>query len=401
MYKLLIADDEPRIRKGLRNTLNWNEFNIEVVGEAEDGEIALNQTEKLKPDIIFLDICMPFLNGLELIRKLNEKDQNCIIIIITGYDEFEYMHEALKLKTFDYLLKPVPKEVLIDTVNKAIQEIRKNEEKKVYLDWADRRLDENFDMLKQAFLNNWLNGSYEYAEILNELKFFKYNFDADIEVVVIKVIERLNHEVYSKNWDRELLNFALINVTLELMSKVKPEITYTDEDNNIVIISNVMNAYDWLNIANEIENKIYYYLHFTVIIEHKRSLSGISGVKNTYNEIIASIDKIATYKPIVLLATRYIDTNYNVNDLNLGDVADKFNLSSSYLSKLLKKEAGLSFIDYLTKYRINKSICMMDDPKYKIYEIAQAVGYSNQHYFCKAFKKVMGFAPTEYRGRSM
>ncbi|MBU3153316.1 response regulator transcription factor [Clostridium estertheticum] len=401
MYKLLIADDEPRIRKGLRNALNWNEFNIEVVGEAEDGEIALNQTEKLKPDIIFLDICMPFLNGLELIKKLNEKDQNCIIIIITGYDEFEYMHEALKLKTFDYLLKPVPKEVLIDTVNKAIQEIRKNEEKRVYLDWADRRLEENFDMLKQAFLNNWLNGSYEYMEILNELKFFKYNFDAGIEVVVIKVIERLNHEVYSKNWDRELLNFALTNVTLELMKKVKPEITYTDEDNNIIIISNVMNTYEWLNIANEIEKKIYYYLHFTVIIEHKRSISGISGVKNTYNEIIASISKIAAYKPIVLLATRYIDTNYNVNDLSLGDVAEKFNLSSSYLSKLLKKEAGLSFIDYLTKYRINKSICMMDDPKYKIYEIAEAVGYSNQHYFCKAFKKIMGFAPTEYRGRSM
>ena len=218
---------------------------------------------------------------------------------------------------------------------------------------------------------------------------------------VIKVIERLNHEVYSKNWDRELLNFALTNVTIELMRKVKPEITYTDEDNNIVIISNVMNTYEWLNIANEIENKIYYYLHFTVIIEQKRSQSGISGVKNTYNEIIASISKIAAYKPIVLLATRYIDTNYNVNDLSLGDVAEKFNLSSSYLSKLLKKEAGLSFIDYLTKYRINKSICMMDDPKYKIYEIAEAVGYSNQHYFCKAFKKVMGFAPTEYRGRSM
>ena len=81
MYKLLIADDEPRIRRGLRNSLDWNEFNIEVVGEAEDGEIALSQTEKLKPDIIFLDICMPFLNGLELIKKLNETDNNCIIII--------------------------------------------------------------------------------------------------------------------------------------------------------------------------------------------------------------------------------------------------------------------------------------------------------------------------------
>ena len=124
-------------------------------------------------------------------------------------------------------------------------------------------------------------------------------------------------------------------------------------------------------------------------------------MKDTYNDLISCINKIAAYKPIVLLAIKYIDTNYNENDLNLSEVAEKFNLSSSYLSKLLKKEAGLSFIDYLTNYRINRSICMMDDPKFKIYEIAEAVGYNNQHYFCKAFKRVMGFAPTEYRGRSL
>jgi len=398
VYKLLIADDEPRIRKGLRNALDWDEFNIEVVGEAEDGEIALSQTEKLKPDLIFLDICMPFLNGLELIKKLNETDKNCIIIIITGYDEFEYMHEALKLKAFDYLLKPVPKEVLRETVNKAIQEISENKEKKIYLDWADRQLDDNLDVLKQSFLNNWFKGNFEYLEVLNELKFFKYNLDSSIGIVIIKVIKRLNHDVYSKNWDRELINFALTNVTFEIMRKVKPEITYVDEEENIVIISNASNTSDWLNIANEIQDNIYYYLHFTIIAEQKRIRSGIAGVRNTYNEIIMNINNIAAYKPIVLLAIKYINSNYYVNDLSLGDVAEKFNLSSSYLSKLLKKEAGLSFIDYLTKYRINKSICMMDDPKYKIYEIAEAVGYNNQHYFCKAFKKVMGFSPTEYRG---
>jgi len=398
VYKLLIADDEPRIRKGLRNALDWNEFNIEVVGEAEDGEIALSQSQKLKPDLIFLDICMPFLNGLELIKKLNDIEHKCIIIIITGYDEFEYMHEALKLKAFDYLLKPVPKDVLRDTVNKAIQEIGKNGEKKVYLDWADRQLDENFDMLKQTFLNNWFKGSYEYNELLNELKYFKFKFDSSIGILVIKVVERLNHDVYSKKWNRELLNFALINVTLELMMKVKPQITYIDEESNIIIISNFKDVSEWLNIANEIENKIYYYLHFTVILEQKKIQNGIAGVRNAYNEILVNINKIASYKPIVLLAIRYIDTNYHVNGLSLAHVAEKFNLSSSYLSKLLKREAGFSFIDYLTKYRINKSICMMDDPKFKIYEIAEAVGYNNQHYFCKSFKKVMGIAPTEYRG---
>ena len=398
MYKLLIADDEARIRKGLRNALDWNELNIEVVGEAEDGEIALEQIKKLSPDLIFLDICMPFLNGLELIEKLNKTDPNCIIIIITGHDEFEYMHEALKLKVFDYLLKPVQKDALSDTVNKAIQEISKNEEKKVYLDWASRQLDENFDVLKQTFLKNWFKGSFTDEEVLKELNFFKFKLDSNIGMVVIKVIERLNYEVYSKDWDRELLNFALTNVALELMNKFMPEITYIDEDNNIVIISNVRNISEWLDIGKEIENKIYSYLHYNVILEQKRVESGIFGVRDTYKEIISNINKIADYKPIVLLAIRYIDTYYYVNNLSLGDVAEKFSVSSSYLSKLLKQETGLSFIDYLTMHRIKKSIGMMDDPKLKIYEIAEAIGYNNQHYFCKAFKKVMGFAPTEYRG---
>lgn len=398
MYKLLIADDEARIRRGLRNALDWNELNIEVVGEAEDGEIALEQIEKLNPDLMFLDICMPFLNGLELIEKLNKIGPNCIIIIITGHDEFEYMHEALKLKVFDYLLKPVQKQQLSATVNKAIQEIIKKKEVKIYLDWTSRQLGENFDVLQQNFLKNWLEGNYTYEEVLNELNFFKFKLDLNAGIIIIKVIERLNYQVYSKDWDRKLLNFALTNVTLELMKKFKPEITYIDEDNNIVIISSACNISEWLNIGNELENKIHSYLHYTVILEQRIISSGISGVRNAYKEIISNINGIAGYKPIVLLAIKYIDTNYYVNDLSLGDVADKFSVSSSYLSKLLKQEAGSSFIDYLTKYRIKKSICMMDDPKLKIYEIAEAVGYSNQHYFCKAFKKVMGFAPTDYRG---
>ncbi|MBC8062381.1 MAG: response regulator [Clostridiaceae bacterium] len=398
MYKLLIADDESKIRKGLRNSLNWSELNIEIVGEAEDGEIALQQTKKLLPDLILLDICMPFLNGLELIKKLREADQNTIIIIITGHDEFSYMHEALKLKVFDYLLKPVEKNALKETVNKAMLEINKNKERQVYLDWANRQLDENCDVLKQVFLNNWFKGSLTYEEALSELNFFKFKLDSDIGIVIIKVIERLNYEVYSKDWDRELLNFALTNVSVELMRKFNPEITYIDEDNNIVIISNTSNISEWLNIGSQIENKIYSYLHYTVILEQKRIPNGTFGVRNTYKDIVSNINKIAAYKPIVLLSIRYIDTNYHIKDLSLENVAEKFSVSSSYLSKLLKQEAGLSFIDYLTKYRIKKSICMMDDPKLKIYEIAEAVGYNNQHYFCKAFKKIMGFAPTEFRG---
>jgi two-component system response regulator YesN len=78
-------------------------------------------------------------------------------------------------------------------------------------------------------------------------------------------------------------------------------------------------------------------------------------------------------------------------------VADHMQVSPTYLSKLLKHETGASFVDYLTQVRIKKAIQLMNDPAEKIYEIAEKVGYSNQHYFSTAFKKVLGFSPMEYR----
>ena len=100
---------------------------------------------------------------------------------------------------------------------------------------------------------------------------------------------------------------------------------------------------------------------------------------------------------MALLTIKYIEENYYLNDLNINDISDKLEVTSSYLSKLLKKETGLSFIDYLTNIRIKKAMYIMEDPTIKIYDVAELVGYSNQHYFCRAFKRVVGFSPTEYK----
>lgn len=101
--------------------------------------------------------------------------------------------------------------------------------------------------------------------------------------------------------------------------------------------------------------------------------------------------------PIVLLTIKHIEDGYYSNDLNINDIAEKLEVTSSYLSKLLKKETGLSFIDYLTNIRIKKAMYIMEDPTIKIYDVAELVGYSNQHYFCRAFKKVIGISPTDYK----
>lgn len=398
MYRLLIADDEARIRKGLRNSINWTKLDIEIVGEAEDGEIALKLVKELNPHIIMLDICMPFLNGLELIKKLKNVNEKSIIIIVTGYDQFEYMHEALKLKVFDYILKPVNRENLKDTILKAVQELSKIERKRNYLNWTSKQVDENLNSLRQVFFNNWFKDKLEYKDIVDELKFLKIKFSEHIGMISIKVVEKFKLELYVKNWDRELLNFAIINIAHDLLEKFKPEAVFIDENNNIIIFTNICSSSSWYNLGAELEEKVYSYLGYIVVTEQEKILNGINEVKDIYNKLVDKINEKTQCKPVVLLTMKYINKNYHVNDLNLQSVADQFNVSSSYLSKLIKQEIGISFSDYITNIRIKKAICFMEDPKMKIYEVAESVGYSNQHYFCKAFKKVIGVSPTEYRG---
>jgi len=397
MYKLLIADDEAIIRKGLKNVIDWQKLNIEVVGEAEDGEVALKLVESLRPDIILLDICMPFLNGLELIKKIKDIDKNFIIIIITGYDEFQYTHEALKLKVFDYLLKPINKEELRNIIEKALLELNKNNERTSYITWANRQLYENLSSLVENFFNNLITGSINELDTKREMNFFKIKLGENIGIIIIKVIEKLNSEVISKKWDSMLLNFAIKNIAYELLQKFKPVYAFTDDENNVIVIANISNMDKWVNVGTLIEEKFFKYLHYTIVTEQRNITGGVFEVKAAYRSMIKQINKKVEFKPVVLLAIRFIDNNYYKNDLSLEMISKKFCLSSSYLSKLIKEETGLSFVDYVTSIRIKKAISIMDDPTVKIYQVAELVGYSNQHYFCKAFKKVTGLSPTEYR----
>jgi two-component system response regulator YesN len=105
----------------------------------------------------------------------------------------------------------------------------------------------------------------------------------------------------------------------------------------------------------------------------------------------------AGHRSFVLRAQNYIDANYGKPALTLEDVAGAVQVSPGYLSRLLKRETGFSFVDYLTRVRINKAIHLMADPAIKVYEAAEAVGYQSQHYFSRAFKRVFGRSPVEYR----
>ena len=107
LLRVLLVDDEIMIREGFKRLFDWQAHGCEVVGEAADGVQALSQIEQLQPDIVIMDINIPIMNGLKVIQIARMRNENIAFVIVSGYDDFSYCREALKLQITDYPLKPV------------------------------------------------------------------------------------------------------------------------------------------------------------------------------------------------------------------------------------------------------------------------------------------------------
>lgn len=133
MYKVLIADDESLVISSLKNRINWNACGFEIIGEARSGTVAYESILRLRPDIVFTDIRMPGMTGLELIRRLNGLSLNIQFVVISGYAEFEYAQKALNYGALGFCLKPFDEEEISEILKKAksvldgIKESYKNE----------------------------------------------------------------------------------------------------------------------------------------------------------------------------------------------------------------------------------------------------------------------------------
>lgn len=268
MVKVMIIDDEEIIREGLKTTIDWEEMGCEISGESEDGESGFKAAIAIKPDLIFTDIRMPGMDGLQMIARLREMKLACKVIILTGFRDFEYAQEAIRHGAFRFLLKPVRTDELKLAISEAVKEIK-----------SARSKDEIFTNL-----------------------------------------EKRVKEYYG--------------------------IGQAEEDDPA-----------------------------------EKEKSG---------------DSSGNPKYLVGKALSYIKKNY-ASDLSLKTVADEVYVSTWYLSKLLKKETGDNFINILNKIRVENAKKFLQDPKYKIYEIANVVGFTDVPYFTKTFKKVTGQTPMEYK----
>lgn len=158
MLKVLLIDDEPIIRNGLKTIIDWNKYGFEIVGDAADGMDGLNKCEELSPDLVIADVRMPGMDGLEMIEALQKKGINCKFIILSAYSDFEYAQKAIELGAKFYILKPIEESELIDKLEKVYETI-KNE----------RKIKQSIFLSRDKALENIILGRYEesYNEIYN------------------------------------------------------------------------------------------------------------------------------------------------------------------------------------------------------------------------------------------
>ena len=117
-YRVMLIDDEPSARNLMRGSIDWESLNMEVVGEAASGIEAINVIDEMKPDIVFVDISMPFMNGIEFTEVATKRYPDLSIIIMTAFDEFEYARKCVSLPVFEYMLKPIVRAEVTNTLMK-------------------------------------------------------------------------------------------------------------------------------------------------------------------------------------------------------------------------------------------------------------------------------------------
>ncbi len=172
--KVLLVDDEKLERVLIRKGFHWEEQGFEIIGEASNGEEALNILKHKPPDLVVTDINMPFMDGLLLTEKILKEYPQCRVIIVTGYREFDYARRAVKLGVKDFLLKPVNIKDLEETVIKIQRDIEEQKSiKKEYVKLQER-VHEHHEIVIESFLQRLVEGRVEEEEAVNKLTLYGF-----------------------------------------------------------------------------------------------------------------------------------------------------------------------------------------------------------------------------------
>ncbi|MDR6553891.1 helix-turn-helix domain-containing protein [Paenibacillus qinlingensis] len=336
MYRVLVAENEPWIRDCIVEMVERAGEEFEVVGEANNGEEALALIYELWPTILLTDICMPEMDGLELIRRLTESRIPMIPVVISGYDNFEYARQAMSYGVTEYLLKPVQFEHISTALHKSVDKLATIKELNAYLMRMQELIEQGYSMESKTLLR-------KHRDLLETILSMKY-------------LNPSAHQSLLAVYEGKLK--SLLEETHQVQLKVKRN-----------------NSAGW---GDDSEIRQYFQSILDQWIIHRP----------------AQVSQ--NLKFVVQKACEHIRTHYR-DDFTLSELADMANLSISHFGFLFKQQTGCTMIQYINEIRIAESKKLLLETDDKAYRIAELVGFGSLPYFTRVFKAIVGLTPSEYR----
>ncbi len=388
-FKVLIADDEYIIRRGLASFVAMDE-ECEVVAACEDGKSALEAIAKTNPDIMFIDINMPFVNGLDLIQEANKINDEIITFIISGYDKFEYVQSAIRFGVKGYILKPVSEEKFFETLDLGKSMVKKNREYDDFLAAVKKRIEENFELLVNRFILDLLEDNLSETDVKETLLSLSLTYSKTNSITLLTYTPREYSSTFLEVWKDEHIYFGIKNV-LEQHGIVL--ITLLENLNIVALCNEKLEEAQLQTIRQEIEEKIPIHLHIAT------SFAEGFAFDERYREL--SLETSVKYSSLIEDVLHYINENFTKEEFSLQLVATDLFVSKQYLSRIFSYEVGMNFNQYVNQKKMTLATKLLKDKHNKIVDISRLLGYSTQSYFSNCFKKHFGLSPQEYRDADM
>lgn len=331
---VLIVEDEKIILDDLLNMLDWEQEGFEVVATAPNGKLGLAAFQQFHPELVIADIQMPVMGGLSMLHQIREKNDAVSFLILSAYSEFEYAKEAVRLGTDSYLLKA---EMSPELLRETLRPIRE-------------------------------------------------------KIISRKSMHRFNSQHRF---------FALFSTCVEPRDNIRPSDQELTEAFT-VYLSSAPKDVDCRNPLLWLIRECYAVLGLSsreTAPEFDSEADIVNWLLRVYHELCQLHEYIVIKKtsPTIINAVEYIKENYHRNDLQISTVAAHVGLSASRLSVLFKQELNNTVNDFITTIRMNEAKHMLRTGQYRVYEVAEAVGYKTSQYFSQLFFQHTGCSPTEYQ----
>ena len=361
MLKMLIVDDEYYFRKGFRVIIPFEDCGFTICGEARNGEEALERLEELEPDVVFVDVNMPVMDGLDFVASARARGYDTIFVMLTGYSEFSYAQKAMQLGVSRYLLKPVNEEELKDTLRSLKDNIENTKRFHLELSSLRDQAEQNIPILRDRYLGALLRGavSDKEPEILQRLNEYEVRICSDHYAVALLGIDVPTQQ---SDDDYSLWRYAVINIANEMFEDKGIDCICREGDDTVCVLLFIegCNTESYSRVCcifEEIIRTIRRYFDFSVTIGIGSLKDNLSDIALSYEEALFALRNKITHGKNLVITYDMVDeiqiygSFYTTErrsemliNLRLGDLESAIAIVDSILNRLQDRNANLNML---------------------------------------------------------